>query len=246
MSRTRIIEIIGKSTSLRDALLRTGKAFGLGRIEFLFYGFTVHLHGIKRNDALICHSAAGDEIAIAFQAAGGTMTDVVAAKMPDLAAPFALDIVGLAEHMRATGDPRLAFVDTILDYGVRTAWICPITQGWVGGYGVLNQFYRDRFAEPSIPVEDLAAFAHQFHEEAKRHRLIAKELALRSSQMAILAQVAMGRSAEDLAALYGVSNRAIEKRLQNIRGKLKARNTLEAVYKSTIYGVLPYTPMKRA
>ena len=231
--------IVRKSQTLHDALLRVTAAFGQGKIQFLFYGFSVHLHGRDRNDALICHTHADQSLAEAFLAAGGTATDVVAMKMEETVEPYPIDIVGLAEEMRETRDFRLNFIEKILSLDVKTAWISTINEPWVGGYGVLNQAYRDRYAKPAIPVGKMRAFAHKFHEEARRHRLIAKELKLRASQVEVLSNVAMGKSAEDLAEKYGVSTRAIEKRLETIRHKLRARNTLEAIYKATIYGVLP-------
>ncbi|WP_300039474.1 hypothetical protein [uncultured Roseobacter sp.] len=240
MKLDRIAGIAQRSKTLRDAMLRVASEFGEGRIELLFYGFFVHLHGRDRNDTLICHTAPDkQEIVDAFLAAGGANTDIVASKLEHIVEPYAIDIVAEADRMRETRDFRLAYIEKMLSYDVKTAWICAINDPWVGGYGVLNQFYVDRFAEPAIAVSQLRAFAHKFHEEARRNGLLSKEIGLRASQIELLANVAMGRSADDLADRYCITTRAIEKRLENIRRRLRARNTLEAIYKATIYGVLP-------
>ncbi|ABD54950.1 transcriptional regulator, LuxR family [Jannaschia sp. CCS1] len=240
MTLDEIAAIAQRSRTMRDAMVRIASEFGDGRIKLLFYGFFVHLHGRDRSDTLVCHTAPDkQEIVDAFLSAGGANTDIVASKLEHIVEPYAIDIVAEADRMRQTRDFRLAYIDKMLSYDVKTAWICPINDPWVGGYGVLNQFYTDRFAEPAIAVSQLRAFAHKFHEEARRHRLLSHEIGLRASQIEILAQVAMGKSADDLADKYKVTARAIEKRLEHIRRRLRARNTLEAIYKATIYGVLP-------
>ena len=235
-----IEEIIKKSRSLTDALHRITTAIDETNLTFMVYGFFVHLHNRDRNDSVFCHTCPDDTLKGAFLAAGGTATDVVATKIEHIKEPYPIDLVGLVGTMREASDFRLKYIEKILGSGVKTAWICTMSEPWSGGYGVFNQFYKDRYAESAIPVHRLKAFAEEFHKVAKQHRLISGEIGLRSSQVEFLSQVAMGKSAEDLAEKYQISSRAAEKRLERIRHKLRARNTVEAVYKATSYGVLPW------
>ncbi|MEP3863193.1 MAG: hypothetical protein ABJQ34_09155 [Paracoccaceae bacterium] len=241
MYSEKIKTIVRSSTSIENALQKMVLQFGDGRLEHLFWGYAVHVHGLARNDALIAHTCEGTELTEAFLAAGGTANDVVANKIGTLKHPFQIDIVQLAEHQRDTKDARLTFTETIIAHDIKTAWICIVDAPWVGGSGVFNQFYKDRLAEPAIPLDDISEIAHTFHEELRRNRLIAKQINLRKIQVEFLSEVAKGRSAEDLADKYQISSRAVEKRLENIRKTLNSRNTLEAVYKATMYGVLPYS-----
>ncbi len=219
--------------------------FGDGRLDHLFWGYSVHLHGVARNDALIADTFESPDFIQAFLAAGGTSNDVVGNQIETIRQPFEIDIVRLAERQREAGDTRHTFTETILEFGLKTAWICPLNEPWIGGAGVFNQFYAERGAKSAIPLSDISKIAHIFHDEIKRHRLIAKEINLRSSQIAFLSEVAKGRSARDLADKYQISSRSVEKRLESIRKALKSRSTLEAVYKATMYGVLPYTDRKK-
>lgn len=240
MHSDKIKAIVRDSKSIEDALQKMVSAFGNGRLDHLFWGYSVHLHGVARNDTLIADTFESPTFIQAFVAAGGTSNDVVGNKIATIIHPFKIDIVQLAEHQRDTGDARHRFTETIIEFGLKSAWICKLNQPWIGGAGVFNQFFADQNANSAIALEDLSEVAHIFHDEIRRHRLIAKKINLRPSQCAFLAEVAKGRSAEDLAGKYEISSRAVEKRLESIRKSLKARNTVEAVYKATMYGLLPY------
>ena len=241
MYAEKIKAIVANSDTILEALQKVVLEFGEGRLNHLAWGFSVHIHGIARNDSLFKLTCDSPSIVEAFLAVGGTSTDVVATKLPTITQPFQIDVVQLAQSQRSANDPRLKFTETLLANDLNMAWICPIDQPWVGGTGVFNQFYKDRLAEPVFPVDAISEIAHIFHEEIKRRRLIAKEIDLRPNHVEFLSEVAKGKSAVDLAAEYEISSRAAEKRLENIRKALRSRNTLEAVYKATIYGVLPYS-----
>lgn len=240
MFSEKIRAIVRDSGSVEQALKRMRAEFGNGRLDHLFWGYSVHLHGVARNDALIADTFDSPDFVQAFVAAGGTSNDVVGNKIKTITQQFQIDIVQLAERQRDTGDARHVFTEAILEFGLKTAWICVLDEPWIGGVGVLNQFYSDRGAEPAIALEHMSEIAHIFHDEIRRHRLIAKMISLRPSQVILLSEVAMGKSASDLADKYEISSRAVEKRLENVRKALKSRNTLEAVYKATMYGVLPF------
>lgn len=237
----KIKSIMRDSKSIQQALQKMVSEFGKGRLDHLFWGYSVHLHGVARNDTLIADTFESPAFVGAFLAAGGTSNDVVGNKIQTISQPFMIDIVQLAENQRDTGDARHVFTETILEFGLKTAWICTLDQPWIGGVGVFNQFYADRCVEPAIACDDISEIAHIFHDEIRRHRLIAKLINMRSSQVVFLSEVAKGKSTEDLAQKYQISTRAVEKRLEGIRKRLKSRNTLEAVYKATMYGVLPYS-----
>lgn len=244
MYSEKIKAIVRSSKSIDHALQKMVAEFGNGRMDHLFWGYSVHLHGVARNDTLIADTFESPDFIAAFMAAGGSSNDVVGNKIETISQPFQIDIVQLAEHQRDIGDTRYRFTESILEFGLKTAWICTLNEPWIGGAGVFNQFFADRGAESAIALEDLSEVAHIFHDEIKRHRLIAKQVNLRSGQMAFLSEVSKGKSAEDLADQYQISSRAVEKRLESIRKALKARNTLEAVYKAAMYGVLPYSGQK--
>lgn len=224
--------------SVAHALDRLVERLGPDRVDFLAYGYFVHLKDRSRNNAIIVHNGPENFLDL-FQQVGGMATDIVASKIESLDAPFKIDLEMLVDQMTERRDPRVRFARLFLDAGCRSAWIARISDIDMDGYGLLNHFCRDNADIPPIPIGELVPLALFFHQNAKKHGLLAKETKLTNVQTRTLHKLSQGKSALDIAHAEGVSTRAVEMRIDAARKKLRAHNSVEAVYKATAYGALP-------
>ena len=237
--------IVAGSESLAGATTALSAVIAPAGGHAFVYGFYVHLHSVTRNDFVMEHSHrdtvfSGTDPEVVFRAAGGAATDIVAPNLPRITAPYPIDVEDIAAAMRRAKDARLAWSMFYLERGFRTAWIAPISAPWVGGYGALNHALAARHAPPPLPPDEMIPLAHAFHDAARKAGLTARHIGLTDRELATLQRLSHGRTTEEIATLDGITRQAVEHRMRRARGKLRARNTIEAMYKATVYGALPW------
>jgi DNA-binding CsgD family transcriptional regulator len=229
---------IAACQTLQDAVFLFHNLIESGRVTISFYGFFVHSRARAQNDYVHAHTAP-QAVEDAFVAAGGVAMDNYAQRQEDWREAFPINLVQLRDQFQAMQNPRWEFIQFIIDRGSKLVWFTPIRDPIVSGLGVTNQFYREEDEPSVIPPDELVPVANFFHQSVKRHKLVAKEFALTPKEVDVLEFLAEGRSALDIAAKENVSPRAIELRLQSVRKKLRASNSVEAVHKATAYAILP-------
>ena len=212
--------------------------------DMLFYGFNVDLHAIQDNDYIIDFSHMDEignpDILEIYRQGGETQEDAVASQIEHLTDPFAMDIETSLAEFRRTNDPKTITWGFLHDVGIRTAWIVPINTAWSGGFGVLNHFLFEKEAPPPIPQNQLIPLALEFHDAVRKAGLLAKKLGLTAIERRTLSLFARGKTSREIAEAEEANLRAIERRLERARRKLKASNSAEAIYKGMLYGAIPY------
>lgn len=234
-----------RATAPPQALTRLSDAMGLPGRHAVFYGFYVHVHSALRSDFVMGLSHPdtlfeGTDAEAVFRSVGGSATDIVAPNLPGIDRPLPIDVSDVAETMRAAGDIRVAWSDDYLDRGLRTVWVAAINAPWAGGYGALTHGLEARHAPPPLPGDGLGTLAHAFHDAVRKSGMLARHVGLTDLERDTLQQFAQGRTTEEIAHLTGVSRQAVDQRMLRARKKLRARNTIEAMYKAMVYGALPW------
>ncbi|MGF1501814.1 MAG: helix-turn-helix transcriptional regulator [Paracoccaceae bacterium] len=242
-----ITDIVSSHEHLPDALTGLSETLAPNGGHSLLYGFYVHVHSASRNDFVMAHSHCDSLFAEAdpetvFRASGGAATDIVAPNLPQITAPFPVDVRDVAEHLRAQNDTRLAWTLYYLDRGFQTVWIAPINAPWAGGYGALNHGLQARYAPPPLAEDGLIPLVHAFHDAVRKTGRLARHIGLTELELDTLQKFAQGRTTEEIAGLQKVSRQAVDQRMLRARKKLRARNTIEAMYKAMVYGALPWRP----
>jgi len=108
------------------------------------------------------------------------------------------------------------------------------------GFGVLTVFATAEHRKTNPPQDKLQAFALEFHKVLKSNGQLASHFNLLDRERYVLAKMADGKTAADIAQELDITVRSIEMRLQSARKKLHARTTTEAIYKAVAYSILPY------
>ena len=140
--------------------------------------------------------------------------------------------------MDIAGKGKSPFFKALLDLGCVSisSYTLPVDEvlGRLAFTVLEDENQRSRGLRPQLFVEVL----RQLHVAVRRHGQIIRYLGLTPKECVTLTALAHGLSAADVAEEENVSLRAIEKRLQKSRSKLRARTTVEAVYKAALSGVL--------
>lgn len=242
-----VLDTLARSRRLSQALTRLSAIAAPSGGHCLFYGFYVHLHSGLRSDFVMEMSHrdttfAGEDPEAIFRSAGGSAADLVAPNLPAIAAPFPIDVPDVCARMRRARDARLPWSEWFLERGFRTVWVAPINAPWVGGYGALNHGLAERRAPPPLPEAQLMPLAHAFQDAVRKTGLLARHVGLTERELATLQLFSHGRTTEEIAELQGVSRQAVDQRMLRARRKLRARNTIEAMYKAMVYGALLWRP----
>lgn len=224
------------SSSVLEALQTVNEHLGGKRALSLVYCFYVHAHSRSRSDAIIVATTPRNVLQ-RYQQQGGLATDYVAKGMDTDTEPFQFNICEFRNRLRAVGDSRYKFAQVLIDAGYKQSSVCPLVGGGVIGFGGLNQIYKSGNSKDVLPPRFQLELACQFHVAVRRSGLLAKEIGLDDRETETLKFSAEGRSAMDIAYKMNLSQRAIELRLQNIRKKLNALTTAEAIHKGNAYGV---------
>ena len=222
--------LVRRTNSLRGALFALREASPLLGDCHIGYEFAIREKGHIRSD-LIAETTLPARFSDLYQASGGSTLDPVLARASGGSDNFRLDLPGKA---------KTPFYEALSDLGCVSIASYTLPPDEVLGrlaFTVLeDRSQRDRAISPTA-VADLL---RQIHFALRRHGHIRRYLGLTAKECSTLASMAQGQSALDVAEAEAVAPRTIEKRLQNARAKLRARTTVEAVYKAALYGALPF------
>ncbi len=210
----------------------------LGCTHILIYGFFASLKARSRNDCVMS-STGGPGLLKAFQAMGGSASDVIATNLENFTEVKSYDMLAISKVMHKRGDSRRSFGDLLISAGARIGWICPVNTRELVGYAALNHFVGADTPRSVMHNGFLQELASGFHAEMIKGGQLAKELSLTSKEIEALTLVAGGKTAAEISLLIDLSQRAVEMRLQSARTKLRSRTSAEAIFKAMAYGAIP-------
>ncbi len=225
---TDIDELVSTTNSLRGALFAVRDSVSLLGDCHIGYEFMVREKGHVRSD-LIAETTLPASFWKIYHASGGSTLDPVLTRVSSNPRNFRLDL---------SAEGRNLFFDALADLGCVSISNYTLPREEIIGnlaFTVLeDQSQRDRALDPAPFINLL----RQTHVALRRHGHIRRHFGLSLKECATLAALASGKGAADVAEDEAVTLRSIEKRLQKVRGKLRARTTVEAVYKAVAYGIL--------
>ncbi len=224
--------------SIHSALQHLHRVLELDSSSCQSYVYRVHPKPKELNDFIAGHNWPGD-LYEKFVAAGYTATDLVPRHIETIEEAFSISFINRQRELKRRGDSRESIFAALIRNGFRTAWVCPIFGVAVGGYGTVCHYFADSNALAPIPAKHLLKLASCFHESVRRHGLLARGIGLTKKQTAVLEQLSEGYTGAKIAQSQHISGRAVELRIHGARKKLKALNSVEAVFKATAYGIIP-------
>lgn len=231
-----MLEMLAGANSIRGALFKVKNDFPILAECDIAYELLPWAKSYIRSDLVAISSLPNEMIELYFPS-GGTNTDPVIDKAGKQAGLFTVDIAGAiaAGKTRYTGNP---FFAALLDRNCTSLGAYFLTGSAYIGYPIFTIFESPSMVANRPAVNDILALAGSFHFAIRELGLMARHLKVTELEQVVLLDTARGRTAEDLSAEYGVSQRTVELRLQSVRKKLRARNTAEAAFKGLIYGVV--------
>lgn len=233
-----INQIAARCQSVEDALHRLQQALQRDDLHSIYYAFALRRRERARNDVITAYTGPED-LFQAFLQVGGPATAVHAERLEQTGQAEQISTAALLNTLSDRQDPRTSFIASCVNAGARTMWLCPFDGPATMGYGLLNLLFTTDGADPPVDPEDIDGFGAKVHLAIRDAGLLGQRFGLTGKETAVLDQLAQGYSAQDIAADQGITQRAIEKRVENARKKLNAANAVEAVYKATAYRILP-------
>ena len=206
-------------------------------IRDLAYGYMVNPNSPDQHDVAMV-TTLSDKLMSFYGKHGGLEFDPVADQVGGALEPFSVDLEALVNGSGAkkfiAHPPMRAFLRA--DYSL--FWSFPFSDEETLGYGALTLHLLPGVRLEDADTDELMQIANRFHREMKRGGQLGLLFDLSELETETLRVCATGQPAKQIAAAQDVSVRAIEMRLEACRVKLKARNTMEAIFKATVYGIL--------
>jgi len=203
----------------------------------LVYGFMIHEKSHLRSDLVWCMTFT-EELRRTAKQDGGAITYRFGDVVPKLTEPlfFDLEAILAGEGLMYSHNETYVVGQKI---GYTYGWIIPFSGEVQCGIGFLMAMQDIESGAPKMDVNQIIGFGAFFHKAMIKHKQMAKHFNLTRAQSEALASAAQGKTAAHLAAELGLTERSVELRVQKAREKLRAKTTVEAVYKALAYGILP-------
>ncbi len=231
---------LSQAHSMAGALFRLRnhlRPLGVGQ---LIYCYMLHEKSFVRNDVIFQGTFEGDMLET-FNEHGGVTAYKFGDMLPNMKEPVFYDLKAALDP----GHPLFSYnkaTAKAVAWGYETCWICPFLSLDNYGFGFMMMYQDKEKQAPLMEIDGLAQYGSLYHHVMWEDKFLARHFSLSDKEAQTLDLIAKGFSAFDVAEKLGVTERAIEFRLQNARKKLKAKTAAEAIYKATAYLILPYRP----
>lgn len=241
MTKFSDLELLGdklsNTNSIRGALfaLRDNfKAFGGCHIAYEFF---LQESAYIRGDLINVTTLPNDTTRL-YMPSGGTNSDPVIENISNLKEPLIIDLRKLCTAGN-TKYYRNPFFIALMDMGCTSLAAYPIPLNGNAGYGALTIFETVAQRSSALDPAYYCIAGKRFHEAIYKLGHLARYFEISDKERYVLEQMANGKVAGDIALELGVTQRTVEQRLQNARKKLRARTTTEAVYKASVFAIIP-------
>lgn len=240
MSDNDIVQELRQANSMAGGLFRLRdclKPYGVGQ---LIYSYMLHEKSFVRNDLVFQGTFEGDMLET-FNQHGGVTAYKFGDMLPNMKEPVYYDL----EAALSPNHPLFSYnkaTAKAVEWGYKICWIVPFLSLDNYGFGFMMMYQDKDEGAATIEIDKLAHFGALYHHVMWEEKLLAKQFNVSAKEAQTLDLIAKGFSTYDVAEKLGVTERAIEFRLQNARKKLKAKTAAEAIYKATAYLILPYRP----
>jgi len=228
--------VIASASSIRGALFCVRDAIDELAGHDISYEFMLRKTSFIKAD-LINVTTLSPELISLYMPAGGTNSDPVIENTGDMTAPTYVDLNDIC-YRKGTKYYKNAFFTRLIGEGCPYLSAFPFNDALERGYGVFTIFDSRPRADVEPLADRLSEVGRDLHKAIRTQGLYQSFFGLGDKELSTLEHMAIGRTADDIAALDGVSRRTIELRLGTARKKLKARNSTEAVFKAVSYGLI--------
>lgn len=229
---------IGRTSSIRGALFVLKEKFqGVNGCD-VAYEYMMKDTSYVRGD-LVSVTTLSSKFTDLYLPCGGPNSDPVLEHATADSRPFCVSLKKLftEKNTKYSGNK---FYGALLENGCDYFAASPFKDDVGIGFGVFTIFATAAHINTERPPEYFHDVGLQFHKILKAKGQLARHFDLQDKERFVLAKMADGKIAADIAQELGITVRSIEMRLQSARKKLHARTTTEAVYKATAYSILPY------
>ncbi|MCF6220340.1 MAG: LuxR C-terminal-related transcriptional regulator [Robiginitomaculum sp.] len=230
-------EALSKTDFIHEGLNVLQKHLTSYGVSVLAYGFQLHTKSYLRSD-FVLYTTFSKSIRRTGKQDGGSITYRFGDLLETLTQPMFFDMEIVLSGRGPLFSINKSFQE-VYDAGHRYAWLIPFLGEVENGHGLLVAFQDHREGAPKLDVNKIKHFGPLFHKAMIKHKQMARHFKLTKKQSETLASAAKGITAAEFAEQIGMSERAVELRLQQARKKLRAKTTAEAVYKAIAYGILP-------
>ena len=233
-----IREKIAGVASIRDALfVLKSQIPGLGGCD-LAYEYMIRDTSFVRGD-LVSMTTLPRTFTDLYYPSGGPNSDPVLENVHAGSRPFTVELEKLfkGKNTKFYGNK---FYASLYSSGRKYFLAYPFQNNDKIGFGAFTLFATQRQKDTELPPSYFTAIGLELHKSLKEHGQLAAYFGLIDKEKFVLARMAEGKTAADIAQELGITVRSIELRLQSGRKKLQARTTTEAVYKAVAYSILPH------
>lgn len=230
---------LAEANSIRGAMFRLQALLGKHGGAHLAYTFLLHRNSYIRGDE-VSATTMPHEVTKYYWQNGGTNTDPVVEIVPKMRAPQAMDLTDVVSNKNRIYHSN-QYLNAIIKQGWQKMMVYPI-------FPNVGSVYYSAFTilgfpdAPKYNDQFYMEVARLFHQSLNKYNLFGKYFKITKKEKIVLEDMALGKSAADIAMALGLKQRAIELRLQNARKKLRARTTTEAVYKASVYSIIFVCP----
>lgn len=177
------------------------------------------------------------DIGMKYMEHGGPGFDPVLSMVIGGQNQFSLDIQTVLDS-RKPQFRKNGFLQALLDIGMQKITFCSIPNGEIVGHLVLTIVHAEDHPHATKFEANILEYLRALLRALRKHGHLARYFGIKPKELHTLTRIANGLSSNEVAQESEVTLRAIETRLQNIRKKLRARTTPEAIYKATAYGMI--------
>lgn len=233
-------DAIASQATLKEALLQLKVELEPAGARELIYGHMLWPRSHVRHDGVLVKTL--DPALVELYADGGGLTtDPVAERFWELEGPYCVDVSAMIRGDVWDNVHNNRYSRAMLAAGHGAFCSFPFRDHEGMGMVALTIYVAGVAELRRLHTQNLMGVARNFHRLMKRGGQLGGYFSLTEKEIEALRAATQGRAADWLAERDGVTVRAIELRLRSARKKLLARNTTEAVYKATAYGLLRHS-----
>lgn len=227
---------LAPANSIRGALFRLRNTVDAIAGHDISYEYMLRKTSYVRAD-LINMTTLSSNYTDLYLPSGGTNSDPVIENAGNMTEPLYVDLNAIC-YEPGTRFYKNKFFLKLVREGCPYLSAFPFSDSLTRGYGVFTIFDSRPPEDVKLYADELMQLGAEFHAAIKTQGQFLRHFGLTDKELRALEHMALGHATADIAVTEGISRRTVELRLENVRKKLRATNSTEAVYKGVSYGII--------